>query len=145
MNTDRLSTTNGLALRTPWQPGPTGQPDGPVLVSFTDFGVRQFRHLLTVSRTAAAVRREWPTREGSLGLALWVRPLDKRLGSLSAWRTEADLRRWIASDDHGEAVRANKAHMWNIASATWETDSFVLADAWEEAERCQRAGESDLT
>ena len=143
VNSERLSTQNGVALRTQWQPGPGAKPGGPVLVSFTDFRVRGFRHLLPVSRTATAVRREWGTRRGSLGLALWVRPLDRRLGSLSAWESEEDLQRWIGSDDHGDAVRANKAHMWNIASATWETDNFVLAEAWQEAERRQRAGESN--
>lgn len=143
MKSERLNTEDGVELRTAWQPGPGSKPDGPVLVSFTAFRVRGFRHLFPVIRTATAIHREWGTRRGSLGLALWVRPLDRRLGSLSAWEREEDLERWIGSDDHGDAVRANKAHMWNIASASWETDRFVLTDAWEEAERRQRAVEDD--
>ena len=133
MSAPRITPKHGLVLLTPWQAGPAAAPDD-TLVSFTDFRVRRFRDLVPVVKTAREIYRQWERRPGSLGLVLWVRPLKRRLGSLSAWDSEASLKAWINSADHAQAVRANRPHMRNVASATWTAKRFDLDEAWHEVE-----------
>jgi hypothetical protein len=143
MKSERLNTEDGVELRTAWQPGPGSKPDGPVLVNFTAFRVRGFRHLFPVIRTATAYTESGAPAGAPSASRSGSGHSTEGSGPFQRGEREEDLERWIGSDDHRDAVRANKAHMWNIASASWETDRFVLTDAWEEAERRQRAVEDD--
>lgn len=77
----------------------------------------------------------WGRRRGSLGLTLWVQPLRRRLGSLSAGESEADLARWLASDDHRQVVRGFKGRMRNVSSDPWTTQDFAVHEACQEAGR----------
>jgi len=133
------SAKNGLPLvRGFWRAGPEAEDSGPVLVSLTDFRVDRFRDLPAIALDALRIRHAWSRREGSVGLALWVQPLRRRLGSLSAWRGQEDLSRWLGSDDHRHVVRKYGTRMHNVSSATWTAERFVLSEAWGEA--AQRRG-----
>ena len=125
-----------------WKKGPAPEAAGPVLVSLTDFRVDRFRDLPAIALDALRIRQGWMRREGSLGLTLWVQPLRRRLGSLSAWRTEGDLSRWLSSADHRHVVRKYGTRMHNVSSATWSAERFVLSEAWAEAAK-RRAAAKD--
>jgi hypothetical protein len=112
MRITEVSITNPVLRRTPWKAGPVTEAKGSVLVSLTDFQIDGYRDLLRVVRTALEIQRGWGGREGSLGLALWVQPLRRRLGSLSAWEGEADYHRWVP--EHMTVVRRHRGHMQNI-------------------------------
>ena len=133
----------GLPLvRGLWKAGPAADGTGPVVVSFTDFRVGGFRDMPAIAIEALRIRRTWGRREGSLGLTLWVQPLRRRLGSLSAWRAEEDLSRWLGSSDHRRVVRKFATRMHNVSSATWTAERFVLSEAWVEAGKRRATAES---
>lgn len=130
-----IALTNPVLRTTPWQPGPAAGLEIPVLVSLTDFHIDGYRDLLRVVRTALRIQRDWAGREGSVGLALWVHPLRKRLGSLSAWESEDDYRRWVGSSEHMTAVQCHRDHMQRLSSPIWWVDRFDVAEAWHEVGR----------
>lgn len=132
MRITEVSITNPVLRKTPWKSGPVADVEGPVLVSLTDFQIDGYRDLLRVVKTGLGMQRDWGRREGSLGLALWVQPVGKRLGSLSAWESEDDYDRWVSSPEHMTVVRRHRGHMQNVSSATWRTDRFDLEEAWAE-------------
>lgn len=104
MSITDVSTANRVLRRTSWKRGLAA--NGAAVVSLTDFRIDGFHNLLRVVRLGLRVQRSWSEREGSLGLALWVHPLRGRLGSLSAWESEDDLRRWLSSPEHEAAVHS---------------------------------------
>lgn len=125
-----------MRLRTRSKPGPHAGIEGPVVVSFTDFHVLGLRNFLGVIWAGARLRRNWRTRPGAVGLAVWAEPLKGRLGSLSAWLSEDDLRRFLRSPEHVAVVRSYGPHMTG-SSELWCTGRFVAAEAWREADRRQ--------
>ena len=122
-----------------WKAGPAADAVGPVTVSLTDFRVDRFRDLPAIAIDALRIRHGWGRREGSVGLSLWVQPLRRRLGSVSAWRGEGDLSRWLGSGEHRRVVRKYGTRMHNVSSATWIADRFVLSEAWDEVARRRAA------
>jgi heme-degrading monooxygenase HmoA len=135
MGLTEISTASHVLRRTPWKAGPSALTAGGALVSLTDFQVEGFVPLARVAASGLRMQRGWPRQEGSLGLAFWVHPLRKRLGSLSAWESEDDLGRWLASPDHRAAVHEHRGHMHQVSSATWRADRFDVDEAWREVER----------
>lgn len=133
MRITEVTIGNPVLRRTPWKPGPVAEFEGTVLVSLTDFSIEGYRDLLRVVRTALGIQRRWGERGGSLGLALWVNPAAKRLGSLSAWDGAEAYTRWVCSPEHMKVVREHRGHMQNVSSATWRTDRFDVGGAWAEA------------
>jgi len=143
-----MSSAGGRTIDVPvlkgfWKAGPAAARRGAVLVSLTDFQVGRFRDLPRIAVAAFRIRHNWQRRQGSLGLTLWIQPLRRRLGSLSAWEGEEDLARWLRSDDHLQVVHRFKGRMRNVSSETWTTtEDFTVADAWLGAGR-RRAGPDD--
>lgn len=53
--------------------------------------------------------------------------------TISVWRDEADLNRWVRSVDHAPLMRAFRPRQISSAIVSWETDKFELRSAWREA------------
>ena len=121
-------------LWAPWKRGPARRTERDVVVSLTEFRVHRFRDLAGVARNGLRFRRGWRRIEGSIALALWVKPLTRTVGSLSIWQSEADLRRFLRSPDHVDVVRQFRPRMTGD-TAIWRTDRIVLSNAWDEAQR----------
>jgi hypothetical protein len=105
-----------------------------VLVSFTDFTFARWRVLPQAWLAAMRLRRAWPELEGAVGLMLWVKPLSRRSGSISLWRSDADLRRFVGSPQHAAIVRRHRPHMSGV-SASWRAERVAIADALAEGRR----------
>ncbi|WP_242901704.1 hypothetical protein [Actinomadura terrae] len=117
--------------RTHWTRGPAAAEDT-VLVSVTDFTGRA-RDLPSIYRAGTELRSAWPEMEGAIGLWLWAVPLQRRTGSVSVWRTEADLLRFVGWKPHVAIMRRfrDRGH---LASHTWETGDFTPPTTWTRAE-----------
>jgi hypothetical protein len=123
----------GPTFRIPWTPAAATAADGaPLVISLTDFRCDHVRGYASVARDGLALRRSWHRVEGAVALGLWSRPLELRLGSLSAWRSEEDLRRFLRSRAHVGVVRRHRPHM-SGRSELWPVERFVPAEAWREA------------
>lgn len=122
-----------------WTEGPFTTDDGPVLVSVTDFHVARARDLPMVWAEGLRLRGAWPAMPGAVGLWLWAKPLHKRSGSVSVWRSEDDLRRFVSWPRHVAIMRRYR-ETGDLSSWTWLAERFDAAQIWGAARRQLTAG-----
>jgi hypothetical protein len=116
-----------------WKQGPVAtDPDQPVFVSVTDFHFHHPRHAPGAWRTGLRLRRSWPRLEGAIGLWLWSEPFRLRSGSVSIWRSEEDLTRFLRSPVHRAIVREYHGRM-SGTSRSWTAPRFDPAAIWSRA------------
>lgn len=117
-----------------WTDGPAHADGEAVFVSFTDFRVTRVRDLPRVWVEGMRLRRAWPSMEGAIGLWLWGKPLSRRSGSVSVWRTEEDLLRFVRWQRHVE-IMSRYRDAGTLTSDTWWAEPFDALDVWKTAER----------
>jgi hypothetical protein len=116
-----------------WQPGPViADPGQPVYVSVTDFRIHHARHALGAWRTGLRLRRSWPRLDGAVGLWLWSQPLRLRSGSVSIWRSEADLMHFLRSPVHRAIVGQYRTRMTGISTG-WTAPRLDRPAIWQQA------------
>jgi hypothetical protein len=114
-----------------WVSGPTpGQ--GPRFVSVTDFHVPRAGDLLRVYVEGLRLRRAWASMPGAVGMWLWSKPLRRRAGSVSVWRDERDLRRFVLWARHRELVRRYR-DAGEVSSFGWLEERFDSERVWTKA------------
>jgi hypothetical protein len=116
-----------------WTAGPQGADGGPVLVSVTDFLIPSARDRVRAWAQAPGMRRLCAAMPGALGFWLWVKPLRRRSGSVSIWRGEDDLRRFVGWPSHVEIMRRFRG-AGEVTAATWWAERFDSAQIWSTAE-----------
>jgi hypothetical protein len=114
-----------------------------VLVSVTDFHVDRTADLLRVYLAGLRLSRAWGSVSGAVGMWLWTKPLGKRSGSISVWRTEEDLRRFIRWPRHVELMRAYR-DAGELTSTTWREACFEATGIWALAAGQLSRGDGEL-
>lgn len=112
-----------------WGPAEVG---GSVLVSVTDFHLRHTGDLLRVYLAGLRLSRAWRSMSGAVGMWLWTTPLGKRSGSVSVWRSEEDLLRFVRWPRHLDLMRAYR-NAGELTSTTWREAHFDVAEIWATA------------
>jgi hypothetical protein len=107
-------------------------PGHDVYVSLTDFRIHHPRHVPGALRTALGLRRSWPRLDGAIGLWLWSQPQKLRSGSVSIWRSEADLLRFLRSPVHRDIVTRYRDRMTGISTG-WAAPRLDRAAIWRQA------------
>jgi heme-degrading monooxygenase HmoA len=79
------------------------------------------------------LRRSWPQLKGAVGLSIMSDLRTRTTYTISVWRGEADLHRWVRSADHAPLMRAFRPRQISSAIDSWQTDKFELRIAWREA------------
>jgi hypothetical protein len=116
-----------------WTDGRQDADPGPVFVSVTDFLIPSARNRVGAWAQGPAMRRLCTSMPGALGFWLWVKPLRRRSGSVSVWRGEDDLRRFVGWPSHVEIMRRYHG-AGEVTAATWWAQSFDAAEIWTTAE-----------
>jgi hypothetical protein len=122
-------------MKLAWKPGALGEVPGPLLISATRFTYRSLWVMPAVFREGLLLRRHWTDFEGGLGVSLSGDLLKRTTYTVSAWRSEEDLRNFVRSAAHMRLMRRYRAQMESSAFTTWTTDRFSLREAWREAAR----------
>jgi hypothetical protein len=117
-----------------WKEGPAGADGAPVLVSITDFQLARVKDLPGAWVEGLRLRRAWPSLPGAIGMWLWAKPLARRSGSVSVWRGEEDLRRFVAWPRHVAIMRRYRG-AGDLTSAMWWAEHFDASVIWAAAER----------
>ena len=112
-----------------WGPAEVG---GSVLVSVTDFHLQHTRDLLRVYLAGVHLSRAWRSMSGAVGMWLWTKPLGKRSGSVSVWRSEEDLLRFVRWPRHLDLMRAYR-DAGGLTSTTWRAARFEAVEIWAPA------------
>ena len=119
-------------LRTRWISGPDAEAGGPALISVTDFRADRRLYLPGIYRAGHRLRRDWARLPGAVGMWLWTAPAQGRCGSVSVWRDETAMYRFVARPDHVRIMRRYRGRS-TVRSTTW-TDPRPDRDAiWSRA------------
>jgi hypothetical protein len=108
----------------PWTRGPA-EPEGPVLVSVTDYVPRSVRHYPNVVLTGLRLRQGWFALDGAIGLLLHGRPLLRRSGSLSFWTSEEALEGYVTLPRHVQVMRRYR-ELGELRATRWTQPRFDL-------------------
>jgi heme-degrading monooxygenase HmoA len=87
------------------------------------------RFWLGVRRVEAAM----PAQDGLVGYALRREIFGSKVWTMTVWRTEADLDRFVKSDAHRTAVREGYAALVGMRSTRFSWDARRGAPAWQDA------------
>ncbi|MGW0806783.1 hypothetical protein [Nonomuraea sp. NPDC002799] len=98
----------------------------------TAFRAGTGRDLPGIFRSGSTLRRAWPRLDGAVGMWLWARPLERRCGSVSVWRDEEALHRFVAWPEHVAIVRRYRGR-GQLTSTTWQAARCEPAAIWAEA------------
>jgi hypothetical protein len=112
-----------------WAPGAVEHAAGPVLVSVTDFELDRAVDVARAAVEGVRLRRAWSSVPGSFGLWVWAKPGRKRVGSVSIWRQEEDLRRFVRWPRHVEIMRRYR-DAGEVTDATWSAERPDPAEIW---------------
>ena len=104
-----------------------------MLVSATRFTYRSIWTMPGVFWNGLALRRAWPSFEGSVGVSISGDLWKRSTYTISAWRSEADLKKFINHPAHLAVMRDYRRRMESSSTATWTTERFSLSDAWQRA------------
>ena len=126
-----------------WTEGPADANGRAVLVSVTDFQVVRAPDVARAWLQGLRLRRAWPSLPGAIGLWLWAKPLSKRSGSVSVWRSEEDLRRFVRLPRHVEIMRRYRG-AGELTATAWWTEGFDASEIWMAAERRLRGDDPEL-
>lgn len=101
-----------------WAAGPEARHSGEVFVSVTQFQALRFIDMPRIIYSGWALKRRWGELPGAVGTWLWVDLPCKRVGSVSLWRGESDMRNFVLWEPHVEIVRRNR-EAGQILSTSW--------------------------
>jgi hypothetical protein len=92
-------------LRLPWTRTRTAiEPGSNVVIQGTYLELRRLRDAPVLFLWSSRVRRQVLKSPGALGITLRAHPLARRYYTVSAWRDEESLRRFVRSAAHREAM-----------------------------------------
>ena len=126
-----LRVSPNPTFKAPWRPGPAAATERTVLVSYTQYTFR-WRDLPAIAWAGMRLRKSLSLLPGAVGVSLYIQPLRHRVGSLTAWESDADLKRFVVLPYHLQIMRKYRTR-GSLKTATWPTDRFSLADAYTQA------------
>jgi hypothetical protein len=91
-----------------WTPGPESPERDRALdnlfVSVTHFQAFHWHHLPGIALSGLSLQRRWNELPGAIGSWLWVDIGRRASGSVSVWRSEADMRNFVRWKPHIKIV-----------------------------------------
>jgi heme-degrading monooxygenase HmoA len=117
----------------PWQHGQLAPLQGPMVVSATRFTYKSLWDMPGVYWNGLRLRRAWPRFPGSIGVSIAADVSRRSTYTVSLWRSEEDLRRFVSHPEHLAMVRAYRPRMESSSAATWTVERFDLGAAWRKA------------
>lgn len=122
-------------IRLKWKPGPSANLQGTVFVSATRFTYRHSWHVPLVFWHGLKLRSAWGDIQGAVGVSISSDLLKRTTYTVSVWKSEQALTEWLRSPYHAALMRDYRARLSSSDAASWQTDHFLLGDAWREAMR----------
>lgn len=117
-----------------WTPGPESEAQDALFVSVTRFEAFRMRHLPGIAYAGVTMMRRWHEIPGAVGTWLWVDALDRASGSVSVWRTESDMRKFVRWKPHLEIVSRYRLK-GRMSSTSWSVPRLERRDIRTDAAR----------
>ncbi len=116
-----------------WKAGP--EPgDSRVFLSYTEYTADRFRDLPRIIVVGTRLRAYLCDMDGAVGSWLHATLHLREVGSLSVWRSEDDLRRFVGSPPHVPVMRRYRSR-GTLRSFAWWADRYDPEEAWREVEQ----------
>nr|WP_063571723.1 hypothetical protein [Luteibacter rhizovicinus] len=106
-----------------WSNGPESPDANDVFVSVTRFRAFRLTDLPRIALAGFALKRHWRELPGAIGTWLWVDIGERSSGSVSVWRAESDMRRFVRWPPHVEIVKRYRA-TGVMSSTAWVAPRF---------------------
>ena len=119
-----------MRIAYPWKTGSLPDAAGPLYVSVTEFRYRRMSVMPRVGWNALRLRRTWRSRQGAVALRTAGEATAPVSISLSVWRSEDDLRRFLHSPEHVELVRRFRPHLVKSRSFAFVTGDRPGRGIW---------------
>jgi hypothetical protein len=121
-------------LRLAWKSsyGSVNAQRRPIVLSATRFTYRSLADLPGVFWHGLGLRRNWPKIAGAVGVFLAGDVWQRTTYTVSAWNTESDLRRWLASPEHMRLVRQYRSRVQSSAAVLWNSDQLRVHEIFRE-------------
>jgi len=119
----------------PWRHGQLPPAQGPMVVSATRFTYKSRWDMPGVYWNGLRLRRAWARFPGSIGVSIAADMGRRSTYTVSLWRSEEDLRKFVSHPEHLALMRAYRPRMESSSAATWVVESFSLGEAWRRARR----------
>src|SRR5262249_49245858 len=122
-----------IMAKLPWKQGALRGAPAPLVVSATRFTYQSLWHMPGVYWNGLRLRRAWPLFPGSIGVSIAADWRRRSTYTISLWRSEEDLRKFVSHPAHLALMRAWRPRMESSSFTTWTVESFDLGEAWRKA------------
>ena len=110
----------------PWTPGPSAEPDHPVVVLGSQLRLRSYRHVPGFLSAAMKIRKQVRGSEGAVGVSLIAQPGRKTFWTLSAWTDEAAMDAFVRTAPHVGIMGKYHDRLRGTTFAQWTIDRDAL-------------------
>ena len=128
----------------PWKTFTQASSDEEYLVMASSLPLKRYLSTPRFFRYVMAIRSQLAGAEGLVGYSLRAEPLGHRYWTLSVWRDEDALTRFMGSAPHVEIMRKLGPEMGETKFIRWTVSGANAAVAWPEAlERLEADAHAD--
>jgi heme-degrading monooxygenase HmoA len=106
---------------------------GEHLAMASSLPLRRFSSTIRFMRFVMEIRGQLRTADGLVGYALWAKPFSRRYWTLSEWRDQDALDRFMRTKPHADVMRDLRPAMDPTTFVKWKLDSQAGPPTWEEA------------
>lgn len=108
-------------------------PEQKYLVMASFLPLKSLATTVRFMRYVMAIRKQLRTAEGMIGYALWAKPMSKRYWTLSVWRNEETLQRFMATLPHAHVMKDLRPRMNPTKFVRWNVPGSAAHPTWDEA------------
>jgi hypothetical protein len=122
-------------LASPWRPIGSPNPDDDFVALLTYLPLKSYLRVLPFFIYSAQVMRQLASADGLAGYSFLARPLSKQFWTLSAWKNEDALRKFVEHPPHARIMTAMAPHMGPTKFVRWRVKGSELPLDWQDALR----------
>jgi hypothetical protein len=126
-----------------WVPITQTEPDGEYVVIATRFGVTSRGRMPQIFSAAATLISSFTATPGLVGYSLRANAVNSSLWTLSAWKSDAELRRFVGGPAHGVVIDRTVEWMASSRFVTWTSTGSELPTSWSLVETLLEEGGHD--
>ena len=119
----------------PWRAAAPVVPESTYVVTITRLPLRRHTRIPSVMRSTLRIVRQLARSDGLIGYSLKADLFAKTFWTVSVWRSEEALARFVRSDTHRTAMAAIGPHMAGPVIETSTARGADLPPSWREVTR----------
>ena len=111
----------------------TPVPGNRYLALISYLPLKHFRAIPKFFRFTSEIRRQLRTAPGLIGYSLEARPFSRKFWTISVWRDEQSLTKFVGTFPHSRVMQVLAPHMGKSQFAQWTVESHEIPLHWTTA------------